>query len=54
MRLEDPAGYRKMMASFVPKELEVIATAVAELSDDELGQMIERYREQRRRSQAPR
>src|SRR5260370_22623924 len=45
MRREDPAGYCKMMATLVPKELEITATAVAELADDELDKMIEQLRE---------
>jgi hypothetical protein len=46
MRREDPAGYCKMMASLVPRELEVTATAVAELADDELDRIIETLRAQ--------
>ncbi len=34
-----------MMATLVPKELEITATAVAELADDELDKMIEQLRE---------
>ena len=36
MRLEDPAGYCKMMASLVPRELELTSTVLTELSDDDL------------------
>ena len=46
MRREDPAGYCKMMATLVPRELEVTATAVAELADDELDRIIENLRAQ--------
>jgi hypothetical protein len=35
MRMEDPAGYCKMMASLVPRELELTSTVLTELSDDE-------------------
>jgi len=46
MRREDPAGYCKMMATLVPRELEVTATAVAELDDSELDRMIATLRAQ--------
>jgi hypothetical protein len=36
MRMEDPAGYCKMMASLVPRELELTSTVLTELSDDDL------------------
>jgi hypothetical protein len=35
MRIEDPPGYCKMMASLVPRELELTSTRVTELSDDD-------------------
>jgi hypothetical protein len=44
MRREDPVSYCKMMASIVPRELEITATSVAELADDELAKMIEQLR----------
>jgi hypothetical protein len=46
MRREDPARYCLMMATLVPKELEITATAVAELDDDTLAKMIENLRAQ--------
>jgi hypothetical protein len=46
-RREDPIGFCKMVASLVPRELE-ITTAAAELGDDELQQMIDMLREQLR------
>jgi hypothetical protein len=45
-RMEDPVAYCKMMASIVPRELEVTATAVAELDDTELDRMISTLRAQ--------
>jgi hypothetical protein len=46
-RREDPVAYVKVVASLVPRELE-ITTAAAELGDDELQQIIEMLREQLR------
>jgi hypothetical protein len=44
-RMEDPVAYCKMIASIVPRELEVTATAVAELDDTELDRVIEQFRQ---------
>jgi hypothetical protein len=44
-RMEDPVAYCRMMASIVPRELEITATSVAELADDELEKMIEQFRQ---------
>jgi hypothetical protein len=46
MRRSDPVAYCRMICSIVPRELELTATAVAELSDDDLHVMIERLRAQ--------
>jgi hypothetical protein len=40
MRIEDPVKYCMMMASILPKEIDVTSTAVAELTDDELDRII--------------
>jgi hypothetical protein len=45
-RMEDPVAYCKMMASIVPKELELTATTVADLADEELDKMIQNLRAQ--------
>jgi hypothetical protein len=45
-RMEDPVAYCRMMASIVPRELEITATSVAELADDELEKMIQNLRAQ--------
>jgi hypothetical protein len=40
MRMEDPVKYCLMMASILPKEIDVTSTTVAELTDDELDRII--------------
>src|SRR5919197_6351786 len=40
MRIEDPVKYCLMMASILPKEIDVTSTTVAELTDDELDRII--------------
>jgi hypothetical protein len=43
---EDPARYCVMMASILPRELEISATTVAEINDDDLERMISSLRTQ--------
>jgi hypothetical protein len=45
MRIENPSGYCKMMASILPRELLFETGSVSELADDELDQMITMLRE---------
>jgi hypothetical protein len=45
MRVENPSGYCKMMASILPKELLFETGSVSELDDTELDHMIEMLRE---------
>jgi hypothetical protein len=45
MRIENPSGYCKMMASILPKELLFETGSVSDLADDELDQMITMLRE---------
>src|SRR5262249_7458251 len=46
MRMEDPAGDCKMMASLVPRELELTSTVLTELSHDDLEATIQLLRGQ--------
>ncbi len=52
MRMEDPAGYCKMMASLVPRELELTSTVLTELSDDDLEATIQLLLRQKLESNA--
>jgi hypothetical protein len=45
MRIENPSGYCKMMASILPRELLFETGSVSELADDELDAMITMLRE---------
>jgi hypothetical protein len=45
MRMERPAEYVRVMVSILPKELNFENSAVSELGDDELDQMITMLRE---------
>jgi hypothetical protein len=49
-RKEDPIAYVKVVASLVPKELEIVSSVAAELGDDELASFIEMLRERLRAS----
>ena len=45
MRIENPSGYCKMMASILPKEL-LFENTATELDDDQLAELIGHIREQ--------
>jgi hypothetical protein len=45
MRVENPSGYCKLMASILPRELLFETGSVSELADDELDAMITMLRE---------
>lgn len=49
-RKEDPVAYVKVVASLVPKELEIVSSVAAELPDEELATLIEMFRERLRAS----
>jgi hypothetical protein len=48
MRRENPTKYCLMMASIVPRELEISTSVVTELDDQELMQLIDALRQQLR------
>jgi hypothetical protein len=43
-RIEEPSRYVQIVASLMPKELELAHTAVSDLDDEELDQMIRKLR----------
>jgi hypothetical protein len=49
-RKEDPIAYVKVVASLVPKELEIVSSVAAELGDEELATFIDMLRERLRAS----
>ena len=49
-RKEDPVAYVKVVASLVPKELEIVSSVAAELPDEELATLIGMFREHLRAS----
>lgn len=44
MRLEDPSGYVRVIAGLLPKQVEIDRNPLAEMSDDELGNLIDLIR----------
>jgi hypothetical protein len=45
-RIEEPATFLKIVASLMPKEIDITTTAIQEIDDSELDRLIEYAREQ--------